>query len=933
MSLRTARSVDKQVGILSGADGVLDKGAPQDSMLRINVRRSAAGATRYYTGTLSHAEYLSESGSRLGRWGGKAALWLGLEGVVLPEDFLALCENRDPVTGEQLTLRTKAQRRVGYDLDFHPPKSVSMMHALGGDGRIRSAVERSAQVVMERIEVDAKARVRRDGFDADRPTENLIWASFTHELSRPVGGVPDPHLHVHCFVFNATYDPVDHAWKAAQFGDIKREGPFYQALFHHELARELEALGYDLTWIGDHFEIAGISETTIEKFSRRTEQIEAENDLQGITQPKARSQTGARTREAKADAAWTAGELRRAWEERLDAQERGRFTPPERAAHAYRRSETDPALLEQPLTYAITSCFERLSVVDEVQLLTAAMRIGGRIDPGQLRERIRTHPGLLKRQFDGRTVYTTEEVLQEEERVVNWVKRGHGTVPPLSGSAALPSREADEQAVARYHILSSRDRVTGIIGKPGTGKTTLMKSTIEAIEASIGKSVVILAPTAETGRGTLREAGFPQADTVEHLLSSRKLHEHARNGVWWVDEAGLLSLRDMARLTELAEDLNARIILSGDTQQHRSVRRGDALRILLAHGQLKVARLGRIRRQSGLYREAVDHLSEHRLLEAFQVFDRMGALVEIDSFERHEVLAKEYLQAVQEGASALVVSPTHAEGRAVTALVRAGLKQTGQLADERLIPTLNRVDLLEADAARPINYQRGWVLEFVKPIPGYAVGQRVQIQAVEPDGVRVTSSQGPTDFIEVARYWDRLQVFEPRMTPIAIGERIRLTKNGRALSGRRLHNSSLHTITGFTPEGDLVLDHHERLSGQFCHLTHGYVTTSYAAQSKTVDRVFIAEGLESFPAASREQFYVSVSRGRTILRIFTDDKEALFEAIRRSSQRVAALDVERGERDVRAELGSLTSETMAPIVGIVEPVSQGLGLEREMQQE
>src|SRR5690606_25873668 len=76
------------------------------------------------------------------------------------------------------------------------------------------------------------------------------------------------------------------------------------------------------------------------------------------------------------------------------------------------------------------------------------------------------------------------------------------------------------------------------------------------------------------------------------------------------------------------------------------------------------------------------------------------------------------------------------------------------------------------------------------------------------------------------------------------------------------------------------------------HLAHGYCVTSHASQGKTVDDVIICESSMSFPAASLEQFYVSASRGRQRLKIFTDDKQALKDAIRRTCARKAASDIQ-----------------------------------------
>ena len=110
--------------------------------------------------------------------------------------------------------------------------------------------------------------------DEDRVTGNLIYTAFTHTVTRPVGGIPDPHYHIHAFVFNATYDEVEARWKAGQFGNIKRDAPFYEAAFNARLGKSLVEAGYGIRRTDRNFELASVSRELIEKFSRRTNEIE-----------------------------------------------------------------------------------------------------------------------------------------------------------------------------------------------------------------------------------------------------------------------------------------------------------------------------------------------------------------------------------------------------------------------------------------------------------------------------------------------------------------------------------------------------------------------------------------------------------------------------------------------------------------------------------
>ena len=226
-------------------------------MLRITPSSSESRAKSYYTTGFAREDYYSEGQEIIGKWTGRAAEMLGLEGQVDRESFYALCENRDPRTGERLTVRTKSLRRVGYDFTFSAVKSVSLVQGVTGDRRIVDAFCESVRETMALIEPEVQVRVRTGGQDFDRFTGNWAGAEFLHFTARPEDGVADPHLHMHCFMFNVTYDDAEQRFKAAQFGQIKHDGSYYEAIFQNKLAQKLMELGYPIVRKGKAFEIAG----------------------------------------------------------------------------------------------------------------------------------------------------------------------------------------------------------------------------------------------------------------------------------------------------------------------------------------------------------------------------------------------------------------------------------------------------------------------------------------------------------------------------------------------------------------------------------------------------------------------------------------------------------------------------------------------------
>ena len=155
-------------------------------MLRIIQNTNRSRAKSYF----SKADYYLEGQEQelLGIWRGEGAKRLGLSGQVQKGEWDALCDNRHPVTGLALTPRRKTERSVGYDFNFHVPKSVSLLYGLTKDDRILDAFRDSVNETMHDIEREMKTRVRAKGKNEDRTTGNMVWAEHIHKTARPVTG-------------------------------------------------------------------------------------------------------------------------------------------------------------------------------------------------------------------------------------------------------------------------------------------------------------------------------------------------------------------------------------------------------------------------------------------------------------------------------------------------------------------------------------------------------------------------------------------------------------------------------------------------------------------------------------------------------------------------------------------------------------------------
>jgi conjugative relaxase-like TrwC/TraI family protein len=337
-------------------------------MIRVSQQDSASGAKRYY----ATADYYSEGQELVGAWGGEGAARLGLSGTVDKCSFERLCDNLDPRTGEQLTVRTRSDRTVGYDFTFSVPKSDSLLYAMSGDQDILDAFRASVEETMREMEAEMKTRVRTRGQDTNRTTGNMVWAEFIHTTSRPVDGLPDPQLHAHVFVFNTTWDQEEERWKAGQFRELKRDAPYFQAAFRVRLANRLQDLGFGVERKRDDFEVAGVPADVLKRFSRRTALIDKRAEKLGITNPDRKAELGAETREHKGKSLLL-DSLRTEWNARLTDDERQQLAAVQRRERSYLRSEHGEA---RAVEHAIEHSFVRDAVLPERKIMTEALKRG-----------------------------------------------------------------------------------------------------------------------------------------------------------------------------------------------------------------------------------------------------------------------------------------------------------------------------------------------------------------------------------------------------------------------------------------------------------------------------------------------------------------------------------------------------------------------------
>jgi conjugative relaxase-like TrwC/TraI family protein len=885
-------------------------------MLTMKAQYSLRNAESYFREHLGVGDYYMEGRSVSGQWIGDAAKELGLSGITVEKDFLNLCRNIHPQTGEQLTPRmnTKrttvdkngnvhesANRRVFYDFTLSPPKSVSIAALVGNDKRIIEAHDEAVTVAMRHLQIYAATRIRKQNQYSQRTTGNVVGAVFRHDTSRAL----DPHLHSHCILFNATRDSVEDRWKALEACKMVTAQKFVRNVYYHELVGSLQRFGYGVenNPRGD-FEIVGVSKELIDRFSKRHREIDektkeflerepdkANQNIKVIRANIAHKERARKIKDVgiiKLQSIWN---KQLSWREQFQLHRLDKHRSPEIA---------QKMTAEQAVGWAEQHLFERRSVVHEHELWRHALEHtrGQAVSLVEIQVATRKRGYIRDEQFQGKI--TTREVMQRELNIVQLAQRRMHQYEPLAPNYRTANASLDdEQRKAAEHILSSCDFVTLFRGGAGTGKSYTLRE-VKAGLNQAGRVVQVLAPQRQQVADLERD-GFNFAQTVSSFLTRRSM---TRGAVVLVDEAGQIGGEQMLQLLTLIKEHDGRVILSGDTHQHGAVEASDALRAIEQYSGLGYAELTNIRRQNPdaaktkaerqwleQYKLAVNEAQQGKLGLSFDRLDKHGAIISCTLADQQEKLTAHFLELFKNQQSTVVVSQSWSEIHKVNEQVRLGLKAQKLIGDaETVVTALERSDLTDAQKRDKRFYQPESILVFNRPTAGFKSGSTGKLRGVTDKHLLIEADNRirPVPFKDL----ERITVCQPKELSLSSGDRLQLKANEKSQDGRRLANGELVTVKQIHADGRIDLNDGRVLAKNYRQFVRGYAVTSYAAQGKTVDYVLFSDSAVK-AATNEQQWYVTISRGRKGVKIFTADKIQLRQNIAHSGDRPLALDMAR----------------------------------------
>ena len=796
----------------------------------LSVAKLTVGQEAYYEQQVAAGldDYYAGRGESPGIWAGGGAEQLGLRGVVEDGDLGTLLRGVDPASAARL--RTPVRERTitvrvldaesgewreevkrlapvsGFDLVFSCPKSVSIVHALTDDERVRREIseathEASWQAALGYLEREACIVRRGRGGAIREHGGGFVAAAFRHRTSR----AQDPHLHTHVIVANLARSE-DGEWRALDGEAILRTyrlaaGYLYEANLRHELAERLGA-GWTEPVKG-MAELAGVPEEAMRAFSTRRQSLLEHMEARGSEGFAASRVAALATREAKEQV--DLPRLRDEWKARAAEHGLGRrelralVSPP----HSPRAIELDEAAAELLGRDGLTAKQTTFTMPELVCAVAGGIRHGAPADDVlDAAEQLARFPGvelIESEQAPGRPArFTTRELLEVERVALAIALAGRDVDAPqaVPGRALIEERArlTDEQRALVREACMSRDRIVCAVGVAGSGKTTALR-VLDTAYRQAGIPVLGAAPSGRAADELATATGI-RSTTMHRLLLDAQHEDGLPHGcVLVVDEAGMAETRVLTPLLRLIDDAGGKAILVGDP------------------GQLPAVGAG------GLFPA---------------LCDRLGAIGLSENHRQRDPVERDALERLRSGDPEPYLAHAVSNGR-------LQLEDDATSAKSRLLDDWWQA--AEHDVSRTV------------------------MLAYRRDDVRELNDAARELMLRAGRLGPEALQFGRR--EFRVGDRAICGQNDMRCGVRNGTRGTVvdlelasQTLILQTDAGAL-----RRITAEYAagHVTHAYALTGHAAQGATVDRVYV---LLSAEGALREWGYVACSRARTETRLY-----------------------------------------------------------------
>jgi conjugative relaxase-like TrwC/TraI family protein len=849
------------------------------------------------------------------------------------------------MTGEGL------KHHPGQEITFTAPKSVSIMALVAEDKRLLEAHEKAVSETLQYMNRNLiYARVQKDGLKYQEKTDNTITAKFTHITSRAVKDAdndkkPDPGLHTHALVANAT-KCSDGEFRSIVFDKVYENQLNISELYNINLARQSKEIGYNLaegkTSAGRYtFEIEGVSDKDIKEFSQRRNNIMEVAREEGVSDVKGIEYIAKSTRAEKIKE--TQGELLKNWIERVNVKEL--YSIKEDALANKSPMHQIESNIKDNLSFAISHLSEREAVWEATELhktiwQKAPLDYSIKDIEQIIAEEIKNKK-VLTPYDENSSTYTTKQSLSLEKDVIKLMQDGNGKTKAIASNNVLnnildKSNLTIGQKDSVQLIATSKDRVVGVQGTAGTGKTTMLK-TVKDIVAEKNIELIGLAPTKAAANVFSDAVGVKsrtlksftmQYDGVVKGRGTRSglaiMKEDFSNKLVILDEASLASSKDVWNLLKISERLDFKIVMVGDTKQQQGVEAGKPFYYLGEHGMNTAIQRDIKRQEAGsdllraVYQseKAVD--SDIASKDIYLALKAIGNnnITDISELQKaasnsqdktvepitNKNLAEKCYEKWKELKSksddVLLIAPSNDLRDKISELVREHYI-TGTSKEYNILSNTYRTKAQISDTKE---YNGNEIVSFEKDIKNLGI-KAYDLFAIEKinhyrstdDNSKsdVGAKNGTINLLRISdnkkiswnpsQYNEFVSLYTQKNIKLAQGDKIKWTKNSKKHSF--IVNGQTASIESISNNKIKIKAEngktHAMSKSDIRFIDYGYATSTYSSQGKTSDYVIgILRAKEKFLNLTHQRsFYVTVSRAAKEAHLVIDNYKDLINSL------------------------------------------------------
>lgn len=879
------------------------------TMAKIKASGSSFGGSgkSFYHEHLSANDYYNEKEKVEGYWKGKLTNTFHLTGEkVRDREFSLFQQNINPYTGEQLTKRTNAEGIRFFDFQCSAQKSVSIMAMAAGDKRLADAHARAVDFAMAELERFAAVRVREGTHVWSNDlniTGNIIYAQYHHDASRSL----DPQLHTHNVVVNCTYDHTHKELRALSEYEMCKVIRYAGKIYQNYMASEVLRLGYEIEQKRDKngciegFEIKGITEDMMKKFSSRRADIEkaAEKFLEKEGRRPSRKELDVIARETRDRklANISTEEVHKLQRSKLSKKELKTIEQIKNKAEKRKGFQIPRQYgIQAQINEVASHLFERKSVLSADKILAEVLNQNlGLIELQALKTALKKNENLIKLSTQNLTaLFASKENVAREIYTLEAVIRGRDSCSEFNLQfdafpVEVPGYDFNQQQNAIRTLLQTKDRFMLFQGSAGVGKTSALHELCRGIINGGQENIILIAPT-NSAVAVLENEDLNNCHTVAKFLKNKRLVNEAENAVLIVDEASLNSVKQGTDLLKFAEEKNCRIIFVGDVKQHTSVEAGDFFRLLGTYSGIRKVELSEIHRQrSEDYRQSVKAIASGDIETAFLSFDSKGWIVE-GKGEYLKNAADDFIKFTDGGRNlhkCIAVSPTNRECELITEEIRRQLKEKGIISRKgKQRKSFHSFKWSNFQKEKISSYKTGQEICFIKSPndQNISIGQTFTIKEIK--GNELILQDGKRLNIESCA--NQIEVGRTKEIELSKGDLIMFTVNDKKngiINGNFALVENDRKLKLFDKKGQTIRT--IQMDNDFSAFKYGFVTTSHKSQGQTKENVVIAA-----EQMDQKAFYVATSRGKENMRLHCPNKDILHDHIKKmSGDRNAALDI------------------------------------------